>query len=120
LSGLLQILVIGKSVAFLRLVHSNRQNELPDLDVHKRRLLCLSPQVFYEHDKRKELDTVLSAMYNDVSHHLLTVMNEHFMLKSHLSALKNYMLLGSGDFARSLFDEISCVPPIDKDGEIIY
>uniref|UniRef100_A0A914XS56 Gamma-tubulin complex component n=1 Tax=Plectus sambesii TaxID=2011161 RepID=A0A914XS56_9BILA len=111
-----KLLVVGKSVAFLRFVHSNRQNEMPDLDVHKRRLLGLSVEVFYEHAKRKELKTALSAMYSDVSDHLLTVMSSQFMLKSHLRALKNYMLLGSADFARNLFDELSSELDSETDG----
>lgn len=48
------------------------------------------------------LERSIDAAYSTASQRLFDVFLEKFKLLDHLSALKNYMMLGQGDFADQL------------------
>ena len=52
------------------------------------------------------LERSIDAAYQIASHRLFEVFLDKFRLLDHLSALKNYMLLGYGDFVDQLMEAL--------------
>jgi len=52
------------------------------------------------------LERSIDTAYRIASHRLFEVFVEKFRLLDHLSALKNYLLLGHGDFADQLMETL--------------
>jgi gamma-tubulin complex component 3 len=51
----------------------------------------------------------IDAAHRAASQHLFDVLLDKFRLLDHLAALKNYLLLGHGDFIDQLMDALGCV-----------
>jgi len=55
------------------------------------------------------LERSIDAAYQTASHRLFEVFIEKFKLLDHLLALKNYLMLGHGDFADQLMETLEYV-----------
>jgi len=64
------------------------------------------------------LERSIDAAYQTASHRLFEVFIEKFKLLDHLSALKNYLLLGHGDFAEQLMETLG--PSLARPANTLY
>jgi hypothetical protein len=55
------------------------------------------------------LERSIDAAYQIASQRLFDVFFDKFKLLDHLRALKNYLMLGHGDFADQLMDALGCM-----------
>ncbi|TFK43488.1 gamma-tubulin complex DGRIP91/SPC98 component [Crucibulum laeve] len=64
------------------------------------------------------LERSIDAAYRVASHRLFEVFLDKFKLLDHLSALKNYLMLGHGDFSDQLMDALG--PSLAKPANTLY
>jgi gamma-tubulin complex component 3 len=98
------LLTLGKSLDFIRTMGdpSYCSNEKPCLEYGELNALALS------------IDTT----YKNVSVHLLQLLFRKYELFKHLECIKNYLLLGQGDFVAYLMDSLA--ETLDKPAVTIY
>lgn len=63
------------------------------------------------------MDSAVTEVAQSVGHRLVEVMLDREKLRSHLSAIKRYVLLGQGDFVRTLLELAG--PELDRPGKEI-
>ncbi len=87
-----RIFELGRTVAFLKVCGSEERGALPG-----------------DWETWEQLGRQVDEAYGKLSLRLLSVMESKFGIGMHLQALKNYLLLGAGDFVTSLITELGCV-----------
>jgi gamma-tubulin complex component 3 len=58
-------------------------------------------------DEQNDFHLLLETAYKEISRTSLKILNENFKLHDHFRGLRQYMLLGQGDFVRHLMDMLS-------------
>uniref|UniRef100_A0A915IQT3 Gamma-tubulin complex component n=1 Tax=Romanomermis culicivorax TaxID=13658 RepID=A0A915IQT3_ROMCU len=99
-----KILLAGKSIHFLRLICNERISILPQVEPKRVTLLNLPATCLFDYVQKGELIDIVDNVYQEISKHLIEVLNNEFHMFAHLSALKKYILLSQGDFCRCLLD----------------
>ncbi|PWN39999.1 hypothetical protein IE81DRAFT_325973 [Ceraceosorus guamensis] len=64
------------------------------------------------------LESTINSAYSTASQHLLDILLEKFRLLDHLRALKDYLMLGRGDFVDHLLEAVA--PYLDKPASSLY
>ncbi|KJE89819.1 tubulin [Capsaspora owczarzaki ATCC 30864] len=90
-----QILLIGKSINFLRSRAHDR-----DVEEQIHALKMATPVSTFEDDAKVIATT--EALYAQTSRRVIDVMLQRYHLLDHLSAIRKFLLLGQGDFAQHL------------------
>ncbi|GAA94574.1 uncharacterized protein L969DRAFT_613205 [Mixia osmundae IAM 14324] len=103
-----KIFSTGKSLFFLRLSCTDDDALLP------------APQAGDEitYANLSRLDAQVATAYESASRRLFTIFCERFRLPDHLRALKNYILLGRGDFVELLMESLGA--SLDKAAGSLY
>ena len=65
-----------------------------------------------KNDESNDFHILLETAYKEISRTSLKILNENYKLQDHFRGLRQYMLLGQGDFVRHLMDVLS--PQLDK------
>lgn len=99
-----QIFQIGKTLHFIATACDDREW------VDRRKSECeLDPSVLYNLELLQEQ---VSIAYKQVVRHLNDILRTKFHLSSHLRGLKDYLLLGKGDFVQLLVETVA--PVLDR------
>lgn len=115
-----KIMLVGKTINFLRLVCHDRTA----LQIKKQVQTALPSHEMKSEDWNKEsgfnIDLMNSVdLANDVtSSHLLHILYDRYKLLTHLQALRKFLLLGQGDFIRHLLDLLQ--EELDKPAKLLY
>ncbi|CAI8015361.1 Gamma-tubulin complex component 3 [Geodia barretti] len=97
-----KILIIGKSINFLRQVcHDHTPLWSPSLRLW---FTTESGEVTFSSMTGSSLQSVVAQTYTETSRHLLQIMNTKYSFGKHLQAIRKYLLLGQGDLIRHLMD----------------
>ncbi|XP_074658179.1 gamma-tubulin complex component 3 homolog [Tubulanus polymorphus] len=97
-----KILLIGKSINFLRAVCRDRE-QVKNRDVVKRSE-AKNVDAIFNQDLNHTFQNMVDMVYKETSSHLLTVLHSKYKFMDHLKAMRRYLLLGQGDFIRHLMD----------------
>uniref|UniRef100_A0A2M4AGC2 Putative gamma-tubulin complex dgrip91/spc98 component n=1 Tax=Anopheles triannulatus TaxID=58253 RepID=A0A2M4AGC2_9DIPT len=97
-----QILVIGKSINFLREICKDRAPVRERTDLSK----CLSEHLeyLYSPHNNTELHVLIDSVYLKTSKRVLDIVLGPHRLFDHLKAMRDYLLLGQGHFADLLME----------------
>lgn len=57
-----------------------------------------------------DLERSISSAYSKASERLFELFFNKFALMEHLRTLKDYLMLGKGDFVEILMEQLGCVP----------
>lgn len=98
-----KILLVGKTINFLRLVCNDRSqivNNRPPSSRNQHKFQDGGGSL--THDLAPRVDQA----YRATSAHLLQVLNDRYKLRTHLHALRKFLLLGQGEFIRTLLDNL--------------
>lgn len=60
-----------------------------------------------QNDEQNDFHILLETAYKEISRTSLKILNENYKLHDHFRGLRQYMLLGQGDFVRHLMDMLS-------------
>nr|XP_002131421.1 gamma-tubulin complex component 3 homolog [Ciona intestinalis] len=110
-----KILLVGKSINFLRLVCRDRSPI--NLKKNQDSMKTLEDQS-YGLEFASELKVRVDEAYRVTSSHLLHVLNDRYKLLTHLTAFRKFLLLGQGDFIRHLLDLLQT--ELDKAASLLY
>lgn len=102
-----KILIVGKSINFIKHV-------CQDLDYKPKRTAELR-YAYNDHDSLKE---DIEQAYKETSTYLLNLLYTKYKLKSHLQAIRNYVLLCQGDLVQILLEEL--YPKLSQPANTIY
>uniref|UniRef100_A0A182J0B6 Uncharacterized protein n=1 Tax=Anopheles atroparvus TaxID=41427 RepID=A0A182J0B6_ANOAO len=99
-----QILVIGKSINFLRETCKDRTQVPERTDLKK----CLSERLdyLYSPHNNTELHVLIDSVYLKTSKRVLDIVLGPHKLFEHLKAIRGYLLLGHGHFADVLMEKL--------------
>ncbi|KAF8778289.1 gamma-tubulin complex component 3 homolog [Argiope bruennichi] len=112
-----KILLTGKAINFLRQVcHDNTFAK--DEDRRMKALEMLSTESLFSQEKDANFENILEKNYLKTSKTVLQVLHEKYNLMDHLMAMRNYFLLGQGDFIRHLMDLLET--DLSKPGKNLY
>eukprot|EP01135_Chromosphaera_perkinsii_P008737 Nk52_evm70s1444 gene=Nk52_evmTU70s1444 len=109
-----RILLIGKSINFIHHVCKDRKwvmNRTHSVDM----IEIMEKTSF---DDLSALRLEVDSAYTETSEHLLFLLKSQFKMKTHLEALRKYLLLGQGDFIQQLMDLLH--PELDKEASGLY
>lgn len=97
-----KILLVGKSLNFLRLVCHDRT----EIKIKNKQEFQLPEDAYLDSSLNfgNELQERVDEAYLATSRCLLDVLNRRYKLMTHLSAIRKFLLLGQGDFVRHLLD----------------
>lgn len=97
-----KILLVGKSLNFLRLVCRDRT----EVEIRNKQEFQLPEDAFLDStlDFGTELQERVDEAYEATSRCLLNVLSDRYKLLTHLRAMRKFLLLGQGDFVRHLLD----------------
>ncbi|XP_039269146.2 gamma-tubulin complex component 3 homolog [Styela clava] len=97
-----KILLVGKSLNFLRLVCRDRT----EVDIRNKQEFQLPEDAHLDStlDFGTELQERVDEAYEATSRCLLNVLSDRYKLLTHLRAMRKFLLLGQGDFVRHLLD----------------
>jgi gamma-tubulin complex component 3 len=100
------VLATGKSVAFLQelCMEASEPLKFMGVDAALNAANKLDARTLWAMDG--ELQACIEAAHRDVSRRALAVMLNEGKLSLHLQALRNYLLLGKGDFVRQLMENL--------------
>ncbi|XP_071839053.1 gamma-tubulin complex component 3 homolog isoform X2 [Apostichopus japonicus] len=101
-----QILLIGKSINFLKQVckdNSPITGKGSD-DIVEKYSKYENTEIFLDKDFDGKFQKVIDKAYQDTSKKLLDVLHQRFKFLDHLKAMRRYLLLGQGDFIKHLMD----------------
>lgn len=101
-----KILATGKAVHLLRKVCADSGSSLPiyeHLEKAFESTICVEDISF---------ENLLERAHKEFSQKALELLSENFKLKKHLKAMRQYLLLGQGDFIRHLIDLLE--PELEK------
>ncbi|CAK8695080.1 unnamed protein product [Clavelina lepadiformis] len=111
-----KILLVGKSINFLRLVCQDRTKLLQD------RLQMSTDGAVNEDgyglDFAADLQVRVRRAHTATGAHLLNVLRDQFKMLTHLHALRKFLLLGQGDFIRHLLDLLQ--EELSKPANLLY
>lgn len=93
----LKILVIGKSINFLRVI-CNEHKQLKVIEKLPPIESILNQNDYIEFQK------MIDLAYMETNSYLLDILMNKYKLLEHFNALRRYLLLGQGDFIRHLMD----------------
>ncbi|KAK4054085.1 Microtubule-nucleating Tub4p (gamma-tubulin) complex component [Microbotryomycetes sp. JL201] len=71
-----------------------------------------------EYDNMAGLERSISLAYSSASQRLFDIFFDKFRLMDHLAALKDYLLLGKGDFVEILMENLG--PSLDRPANLLY
>ena len=111
-----KIMLVGKTINFLRLVCHDRTA----LQIKKQVRTTLPSLEMTDGESTFDTDLMNSVdLANDVtSSHLLQILYDRYKLLTHLQALRKFLLLGQGDFIRHLLDLLQ--EELDKPAKLLY
>uniref|UniRef100_A0A182NG02 Gamma-tubulin complex component n=1 Tax=Anopheles dirus TaxID=7168 RepID=A0A182NG02_9DIPT len=111
-----EILVIGKSINFLREVCKDRA-PVPERTELKK---CLNERLdyLYSPHNNTELHVLIDSVYLKTSKRVLDIVLGPHQLFDHLKAMRDYLLLGQGHFADVLMENLK--PELDRPAKDIY
>uniref|UniRef100_A0A182KBQ7 Gamma-tubulin complex component n=1 Tax=Anopheles christyi TaxID=43041 RepID=A0A182KBQ7_9DIPT len=111
-----QILVIGKSINFLREVCKDRAPVPERTDLKK----CLNEHLnyLYSPHSNTELHILIDSVYLKTSKRVLDIVLGPHQLYDHLKAMRDYLLLGQGHFADVLMENLK--EKLDRPAKDIY
>lgn len=96
-----KVLLIGKSINFIRQTCRNRGFAMDDTQSVRNLDQAAARSVL---GQANVLASTIDSVYHMVSRRLLEVFFGEFRFREHLAAMRRYMLLGQGDFTRHLMD----------------
>ncbi|XP_071440616.1 gamma-tubulin complex component 3-like [Hetaerina americana] len=112
-----KILSTGKSINFLREVCEDH-TPLRGREALKQALEKTSVEALFMEDRDGGLQAMMDTAYRETSLRVLTVMKEQYCFQDHLLALRQFLLLGQGDFIRYLMELLE--PELGKPASNIY
>ncbi len=92
-----KILVIGKSINFMRVI-CNEQKEIKGV----KDLPSITSMLDQKSDSR--FQEVIDAAYEETSSALIQILMKKYKLLDHFNSLRRYLLLGQGDFINHLME----------------
>lgn len=98
-----KILSSGKAINFLRQVCQDN-TFVRDEDKRMKALNLMSIESFFSQEKDANFENILEKNYVKTSKAVLQILHDKYNLMDHLLAMRNYLLLGQGDFIRHLMD----------------
>lgn len=98
-----KILSSGKAINFLRQVCQDN-TFARDEDRRMKALELMSTESLFSNEKDANFENILEKNYVRTSKTVLQVLHDKYNLMDHLLAMRNYFLLGQGDFIRHLMD----------------
>lgn len=98
-----KILSSGKAINFLRQVCQDN-TFIRDEDKRMKALELMSTESLFSQEKDANFENILEKNYVRTSKTVLQVLHDKYNLMDHLLAMRNYFLLGQGDFIRHLMD----------------
>ncbi|ESO02035.1 hypothetical protein HELRODRAFT_65285, partial [Helobdella robusta] len=96
-----KILLTGKTINFLRHICAD-QTSIKERDVVK--MSCINDGLCCFSEQNNSFGEMINVIYKQTSLHLLDVLHDKYKLLDHLKAMRDYLLLGQGDFIRHLMD----------------
>lgn len=106
-----KVLATGKAIHLLRKVAANSAtNSLTGYDDLKKSFESTNIESLFKSNglincrEENEFEHLLNSAYKEVSQKVLELLFSNFKLRSHFRGLRQYMLLGQGDFIRHLMD----------------
>uniref|UniRef100_H2ZAA7 Uncharacterized protein n=1 Tax=Ciona savignyi TaxID=51511 RepID=H2ZAA7_CIOSA len=111
-----KILLVGKSINFLRLVCRDRSPI--NLKRSEESFSSLEDQLDCFLSMNGKSWVRVDEAYRITSSHLLAVLNDRYKLLTHLTAFRKFLLLGQGDFIRHLLDLLQT--ELDKPASLLY
>ncbi|GBN57617.1 Gamma-tubulin complex component 3 [Araneus ventricosus] len=112
-----KILLTGKAINFLRQVCQDN-TFARDEDRRMKALEMLSTESLFSQEKDANFENILEKNYLKTSKTVLKVLHDKYNLMDHLMAMRNYFLLGQGDFIRHLMDLLE--PDLSKPAKNLY
>ncbi|GIY37356.1 gamma-tubulin complex component 3 homolog [Caerostris darwini] len=112
-----KILCTGKAINFLRQVCQDN-TFARDEDRRIKALELLSTESLFSQEKDANFENILEKNYLKTSKSVLQVLHNNYNLMDHLMAMRNYFLLGQGDFIRHLMDLLEA--DLSKPGKNLY
>ncbi|CAL1283557.1 unnamed protein product [Larinioides sclopetarius] len=112
-----KILLTGKAINFLRQVCQDNTFSR-DEDRRMKALEMLSTESLFSQEKDANFENILEKNYLKTSKTVLKVLHDKYNLMDHLMAMRNYFLLGQGDFIRHLMDLLE--PDLSKPAKNLY
>lgn len=112
-----KILSTGKAINFLRQVcqdHSFLKEKEGYEEVRDSTIL----ESLFSQEKDGEFHTILEMNYRKTSSLVLSVLHNEYKLMDHLHAMRNYLLLGQGDFICHLMDLLES--DLAKPANVLY
>lgn len=105
-----QIFQIGKTLNFI----AYNCNDLEWVDM-RRTKWSIDPSVLHSPEILKQ---EINNSYSEVVNHLNHLLRNKFYLNSHLRGVKDYLLLGKGDFVQLLIEQVS--PVLEKPANQLF
>lgn len=106
-----KILATGKAIHLLRRVGADSAtNSVPGYDDLKKSFESTGIESLFSSSgliisgEDNEFENLLNTAYKEVSQKVLELLFDNYKLKSHFRGLRQYLLLGQGDFIRHLMD----------------
>ncbi|KAG8224877.1 hypothetical protein J437_LFUL006471 [Ladona fulva] len=112
-----KILSTGKSINFLREVCEDH-TPVKGREALKQALEKTSVEALFMEDRDGGLQAMMDTAYRETSLRVLNVMNEKYCFQDHLQALRQFLLLGQGDFIRYLMELLE--PELGKPASTLY
>lgn len=115
-----QILLIGKSINFLRQVCKDHTPIIGKgtEEVIEKHSKYENTEMFLDQDLDNTFQEVIDKAYQDTSRKLLDVLHQRFKFLDHLKAMRRYLLLGQGDFIKHLMDLLQS--DLVKQAQVLY
>lgn len=112
-----KILSTGKAINFLHQVCQDN-TFARDEDRRIKALELMSTESLFSQEKDANFENILEKNYAKTSKTVLQVLHDKYNLMDHLLAMRNYFLLGQGDFIRHLMDLLD--NDLAKPGKSLY
>lgn len=103
-----KVFQIGKTLYFVRVACEDQDW----VEERQAAAIAAAQRTTAEDDSVDELEARVSKAYVEVVKHLNEILRNKFGLDSHLRGLKDYLLLGKGDFVQLLVETVA--PSLDK------
>ncbi|XP_054706621.1 gamma-tubulin complex component 3-like [Uloborus diversus] len=112
-----KILSTGKAINFLRRVCQDN-SFARDEKRRTKSIELMNSESLFSQEKDSNFESILEKNYTKTSKIVLQVLHEKYNLMDHLLAMRNYFLLGQGDFIRHLMDLLDV--DLAKPGNSLY
>ncbi|KAK9457372.1 Spc98 family-domain-containing protein [Dipodascopsis uninucleata] len=104
-----RIFQTGKSLDFIR----SACGEGEWVDKYGTEHFCI-----FVYGESRGMDQAVSVAYNKTVTYLMEILTNKFKLRDHIQALKNYLLLGQGDFVAMLMELLA--PSLERPANTLY